>query len=246
METAPIPTTLGSLNLRHMKFSGLSVLLVVALHSTFTAWLRLAWHNELYPFLWMIPLISAGLIYRARREIFANTESARDGMVLIALGVVLCAVAHVLSPRLSLIDHLTIAMLGVQAFWAGLFRFCYGRRAWRGARFSLAFLIFMVPMPEVVLEKTIDFLQSGSAVAVEGFFTLLQFPYIRHGMYFALPGLRIEIAPECSGIRSSIALLILVVLVAHFALRSSWRRLLLVLSVFPLVLFKNGLRISTL
>jgi exosortase len=246
MGTAPIRTTLESLNRRHLKFAGLSVLLVVVLHRTFATWLQLAWHNEEYTFLWMIPLISAGLIYRSRREVFARMDSAPDGMVLIALGVVLCAVAHLLSPRLGPIASLTVAMLGVQMFSAGLFRLCYGRHAWRGARFAFAFLIFMVPVPEVVIEKAIEYLQSGSAVAVEGFFTLLQVPYTRHAMYFVLPGLRIEIAPECSGIRSSIALLLLVVLVAHFALRSRWRQLLLVASVIPLVLFKNGLRISTL
>jgi exosortase len=246
MGIAPIPTTLESLNLRHLRFVGLSVLLVVVLHSTFAAWLRLAWQNEQYPFLWMIPLVSAGLIYRARREVFARTESAPGGMVLIAIGILLCAVAHLLSTRLGPIDSLTVAMLGVQTFWAGLFRLCYGRHAWRVARFPFAFMLFMVPMPEAVIEKAVYYLQSGSAVVVEGLFTLLQAPYLRNGMHFALPGLSIEIAPECSGIRSSIALLILVTLFAHFALRSWWRQLLLMASVFPLVLFKNGLRISTL
>jgi exosortase/archaeosortase family protein len=42
------------------------------------------------------------------------------------------------------------------------------------------------------------------------------------------------------------ALLILSVLIAHVALHSWWRKLMLVAAVFPLVLFKNGLRIATL
>jgi exosortase len=71
-------------------------------------------------------------------------------------------------------------------------------------------------------------------------------PYLREGFVFQLPGFSIEIAKECSGIRSSLALLITVVLAAHLFLRAYWQKAILAVSVLPIVLVKNGIRIATL
>ncbi len=71
-------------------------------------------------------------------------------------------------------------------------------------------------------------------------------PFFRDGLVFQLPGFTIEVAPECSGIRSSIGLLISTVLLSQFLLRSNWRKLALCMLVLPLAMFKNGLRIATL
>ena len=68
----------------------------------------------------------------------------------------------------------------------------------------------------------------------------------RDGLYFALPGLNIEVARECSSIRSSMALLITSVLVNHLLLRRWWSKAVVLLLVFPLAVFKNGVRIVTL
>jgi len=54
------------------------------------------------------------------------------------------------------------------------------------------------------------------------------------------------VAEQCSGIRSSIALIITSVLAGYLFLKSGWSRLILVLSFFPITVFKNGMRIVTL
>ena len=63
---------------------------------------------------------------------------------------------------------------------------------------------------------------------------------------FALPGLNIEVARECSSIRSSMALLITSVLVNHLLLRRWWSKAVVLLLVFPLAGLKYGVRIVTL
>src|SRR5207244_11592806 len=63
---------------------------------------------------------------------------------------------------------------------------------------------------------------------------------------FALPGVTIEVAKECSGIRSSLALLVTSLLAGHLFLRSGWRKSVLVLAILPLLVVKNGIRIVTL
>ena len=61
-----------------------------------------------------------------------------------------------------------------------------------------------------------------------------------------MPRISIEVAAECSGIRSSLALLILAILVAHFCLRTFWKQAVLVLAGLFVMIFKNGVRVVTL
>jgi exosortase len=71
-------------------------------------------------------------------------------------------------------------------------------------------------------------------------------PVLRSGMIFKLPNLVIEVAPQCSGIRSGISILISGLLAGHLFLRTYWRRVLLVLIAVPVLIFKNAVRIGTL
>ena len=62
-------------------------------------------------------------------------------------------------------------------------------------------------------------------------------------MVFALPGMIIEVAQECSDIRSSLVLFITSLVAAYLFLHSPWRRLVLVAFVIPLGILRNGVRI---
>jgi exosortase len=235
-------------NYRHLAFAGLSILIVAAFHQTFATWLQLSLHNERYSHLCMIPLISGYMIYEIRHKVFRAMEFAPNGAsgAVLCMGAVALGISHLWSAALDQISGLAITVFGVLVVCAGFFRICYGRHPWRAARFPMFFLLFIVPIPTVVLDRVIVLLQEGSAAAVDGLLTLLRFAYVRDGLRFEFAGLSIEIAEQCSGIRSSIALLIAIVLLAHYLLRTGWRRWLLVATTVPLVLFKNGLRIATL
>jgi exosortase len=104
----------------------------------------------------------------------------------------------------------------------------------------------MVPIPEPILSKTIYALQVGSAQATAGLFSLFGIPYLQNRLIFSLPGIAIRVAEECSGIRSTLALLIMTVLAGHMFLKSAWKQILVCLLVVPLSVAKNGLRIATL
>jgi exosortase/archaeosortase family protein len=122
------------------------------------------------------------------------------------------------------------------------------RRQWLRvcSAFALALLLFAVPIPDVLLSKAIYALQAGSADIAELFFNLSGAPVLRQGFFFRLPVISIEVAQECSGIRSSLALLILALLVAHFSFRPFWKKLAFVVAGLCMMLVKNGIRIATL
>ena len=71
-------------------------------------------------------------------------------------------------------------------------------------------------------------------------------PALRDGFIFHLAHLSIEVAKECSGIRSSLALLILALLVGHLFLRTFWKQALFVIVGLVIMIVKNGIRIATL
>jgi exosortase/archaeosortase family protein len=54
------------------------------------------------------------------------------------------------------------------------------------------------------------------------------------------------VAKECSGIRSTQALLITCLLAGHLFLRANWRRAALLVAAVPVLIIKNGVRIATL
>jgi len=56
----------------------------------------------------------------------------------------------------------------------------------------------------------------------------------------------VEVTRECSGIRSTMAMLILLVMASYFYLRTAWRQALLIGVAVALTILKNAARIVTL
>jgi exosortase/archaeosortase family protein len=66
-------------------------------------------------------------------------------------------------------------------------------------------------------------------------------------MVVEFTGVTIEVAKECSGIRSSLAMIITSVVAGYPILPPpGWRRIVLCLAVVPIPMFKNAIRISTI
>src|SRR5205809_591413 len=108
---------------------------------------------------------------------------------------------------------------------------------------SLAYLIFMVPMPDAMADALETASKYASAEATNLFFNLSGTPFLRAGLFFQLPNITIAVAQECSGIRSSWVLFITSILAANLFLKTPWRRLALVAFVIPLAILRNGFRI---
>jgi len=111
-------------------------------------------------------------------------------------------------------------------------------------RFSLAYLLFMVPLPAAWVTPLIVKLQLlVSSLGVE----ILQgagVAIFRQGNVLTLPGdLSLFVAEACSGITSLITLLPIGVFIAYFTESVLWRRLVLVGAVIPIALAGNLLRV---
>ena len=203
--------------------------------------------DELYSHIFGIPLISAYFVYIKRREIFQNVVySFNAGIVMLICGSLLYLIGISQGVRLTQNDYLSLMTFSTVITWLGGFILFYGIESVKTNLFPFLFLLFMVPIPGLIVGKVITFLQIGSTEVTYVFFKLTGIPLLRDGFIFHLPGISIEVAEQCSGIRSSIALLITSIMAGQLFLRSAPGKIVLALSIIPITIFKNGLRILTL
>lgn len=205
------------------------------------------YYNELCSHIIIIPLVSAYFVYLKRKEIFPDPEySVSVGIGIIIVGSLFYLAGLSQVNKLAQNDYLSFVTFAVVLTWLGVFVFFYGVRAFKTAAFPLLFLVFLVPVPGVIMENVINALQSASTEVVFLLFKISGVSFIREGFVFHFPGLSIEVAPQCSGIRSSLSLFITSIIAGQIYLESNWKRIVLSLTVFPITVFKNGLRIFTL
>ena len=189
----------------------------------------------------LVPLITAYLIWM-RRDLLRAAPIRRGwwGLVLLiagGLGQLASAYANVaFSSGFSLILVLM-----------GLVWIVYGGRVFRLVAFPLAFLGFMVPLYQELLEQMSYPMKTGAAeISTRVMRDLLGVGCDRIGnmLYFAHD--QLEVGDPCSGLRSLIALMALGALVASMAKVAWWRRALLFLASIPFALAGNVARITTL
>jgi exosortase len=142
--------------------------------------------------------------------------------------------------------RLSLAMTGLVTMWAGSFIACYGAGGFAAAAFPFFMLVFMIPLPPTALHSIVVFLQHASADASDVIFGLIGMPRFREGTVFSLPGLTIHVAEECSGIRSSLALVISGFAMSYLLLRRTWTRTALIVAIVPIAIVKNAIRIVAL
>jgi exosortase C (VPDSG-CTERM-specific) len=233
---------------------GLGVCLVSALSALPLVRLAsFALQSNLQSHILLIPLISAYLLYHDRHAIFQRPASATDGrrialftglaaLALLALHAALTAGNRISSEP----GALCLPVMAYITILLGAFLACFGRAAFHAALFPLLFLYVMVPIPDAAAHVMAVALQHGSATATHGLFLLTGTPVIRDGLTFHLPGLSLHVAEECSGIHSTLALLIASLVASKIYLQQVPSRVVLLLAVIPLCLLRNGFRVVSL
>ena len=236
-----------SVRLRFLAF----LLVIAGLVGAFAAPLAsLAIHaggSDLDSYILLIPIVSAYLVYLRWQSLPKEYAfSLGWAMIPFAAGAFSLFVAwnpEVFGQAWSQHDYLALMALSFVFFFAAGSFFFLGRRWMAAAAFPFSFLFFLVPLPD----RAADFLETASKLAsteaANLFFNMTATPVLRDGTVFQLPAITIQVAQECSGIRSSLVLFITSLVAANLFLKSPWRRTVLVAAVIPLGILRNGLRI---
>jgi len=250
MPTPPrsLPATTDSAALRPLIIA--STVLALLFSLPLFNLVRFALQSDLYSHIVLIPFIS---VYLARHRRATEPDHTPPNRLLafafFALGLASLAVWAL--PTLSGAafareDSLALTTFSFLGFFAGLCAWHLGRQTLHRQLFPLAFLLFMVPMPVFMVSATETILQYGSAAVAQALFSLAGTTVFVDGLVFQFTVITLQIAPECSGIHSSLALLITSIIAGSLFLRSPVRRTLLALAVFPLALLRNGFRVFVL
>src|SRR5579872_512739 len=232
---------------RHALFAVFTMALLVLHADAVRNVITLSLHDGTASHLIFVPFMTLALLYGRRGSLFA--EDVRDtpgaGWRLGGL-LALSSIASAFAPATGPVYVLTLVVSAMAAAWIAGFAACYGTQAFRAALFPLLFLGFAVPIPSTFVDAAVLLLKNGSARVVAALFSVTGTPFHQNGYVFALPAFRIEIADQCSGIRSSLALVITSVLAGQMFLTTTWKRAVVVLVAVPFAVVKNGIRIVAL
>jgi len=229
---------------RQLEFAVLLAFSVLFWASPLTRTFRLALSNEAYTHIILIVPLSLALIYLESRTSRPAIQPSRlGGLFLLAAALALGGFAR-WSDLLASDVQLTVSVLAVVLWWIACVVFCFGLSYFHTFLFPVCLLFWLVPWPDSLLNQVILALQNGSAVATRWLLLLARVPVTQSGVVLSLPGgFNIEVARECSSIRSSTLLVVMTMVMAYLFLRSNWRRLIVILVAIPLAVAKNALRI---
>lgn len=205
-----------------------------------------AYDNDQYSHtLLVLPLSLLLVIVKLKRTPVTPRYSGIAGTMWVPLAALIWSVCR-FNPGLSTNYGQSINVLVVVICWLGLVITFYGPQAFKTLLFPLLLLFLMVPLPHPAIGKIVGGLQVASTYATFSLFKIAGVPVLANGFTLSLPGFDIEIAKECSGIRSSIVLVVTALIIQHFCLHSGWAKAVFVLAVVPLAIAKNVVRIFTL
>jgi len=212
----------------------LGVVFAPAVLAMSEAWSRLDYYSHGY----LVPVVALWAA-SAKSGLLSSLPSERDrrGLLVLGLALVLDLVGTASSVLWLQGLSVVLAVASAVLYLRGI--------AWlRVLSFPIAFLVFMVPLPDALVIPVITKLQLFVSTAGVSILHSMGMAVLREGNVIFLPGGEsLFVAEACSGITSIITLLSLAVFFAYFTERSLGRRAVLVASVVPIALLGNLLRV---
>jgi len=201
--------------------------------------LAVQWYDDPdYSHGFLVPLISAYFVWERREKLLAlPVVPSLWGVGVLGFGLIMLLIGslgvELYTQRTSLIMVL-----------AGLVLLVLGREFLRVLVFPFVFLLFMVPLPAIVVNAVSFPLQMFAAKTAAFCLFNLGIPVLREGNVIMLASTTLEVAEACSGIRSLQALLALGTVYAYFTQTVMWKRWALVLLSIPIAIAANAFRVS--
>jgi exosortase D (VPLPA-CTERM-specific) len=219
--------------------AGLAALLYLAFANAI-AFMWGQWSLDEFSHGYLIPFIAAFLVWQ-RRDALQRTpfKGSWAGVAIVALGIGLEIAGRLTA--LFVIQH--VAMLVVLA---GLVLALAGAQAFRILAAPLGVLVFMIPLPNILLNTLSSELQLISSSFGVGLMRLAGITVFLEGNVIDLGSYKLEVAEACSGLRYLLPLMTLAFLMACFYRASWWKRIVLFLVSIPITLLMNSLRIAAI
>ena len=213
--------------------------LITTLYYEIFAGLLYDWDNDPnYSHGFIVPFMSAFFVYeRWTRLREMPIQPSALGIPILTLGMAMLVIgsvgAELFAQRMSFLVVIT-----------GLTMLILGKRILFTLSLPIVFLLFMIPLPAIVVNAIAFPLQIFAAQSASFCLFNLGIPVLREGNLIFLAGTTLEVAEACSGLRSLVALLALGTVYGYFSQRQLWKRWALVLLSIPIAIVANALRVT--
>lgn len=195
------------------------------------------WNDSNYSHGFLVPVVSAYLIWR-KREKLKSLERKRSwfGFLILISGLGIYILGTAGAEYFSVRFSLAVVLFG-------LLFYLHGKGWAKELIFPLTFLVFMIPIPNVIYYSIAFPMQLFSSKITHLILHTIGLPSIRQGNILHLPNYSLEVIEACSGLRSLVSLLALGAFFAYVTFKSNLKRAILFLSVFPIAIGANVFRI---
>jgi exosortase len=209
-------------------------------HTFFWLHYRYSAAESYYSHGYIVPLVSLYLAYLERQKLSAAEIGSCPGGILV---IIMALFLHVLA---TMADINFLSGFSMYFYVVGACLFFFGAKIVRIVMFPLGFLLFMFPIPDLV----IDFLglptkSIASSIGLS-MIDVFGIPYYREGFRIELADCTFVVGTPCNGMKSLISFAALGCVASHMMGTSLLKRIILLVLIYPLAIVLNGVRIAVL
>lgn len=214
---------------------------IACYYSTF-GWLhyKYSYVDSYYSHGYMIPFISAYLIYSMRDKLKDISCSGNNLGLSIILFSLVCHIFAVMS------DINFISGYCILLYLIGSVLFLYGSKMFRHLLVPILFLIFMFPIPDTFINYFGLPTKSIATTIGLSIIRLLDIPFLREGFAIHLADTTLVVGTPCNGMKSLISFFALGVLAIYFTGIGRTGSIIFIILIYPLSVIINGMRIAIL
>lgn len=226
---------------KYIKSIILSILVICVYIPTFI-WMMDRWTaaETYYSHGFLVPLISLFIVWQKRQELGKlKVNPLKLGWAVFALGIFIHIISSLWQVYFSSGFSLILVIIGLILIFLG-------KEFFKKLLFPILFLIFMVPLP-LVLISNLSFRLKIIASQISVFIVnKLGIAAIREGSIIKTTHSFLTVEDPCSGIRSLIALIALGAIMAYYSRLTKAKKFILFLSSIPIAILSNVIRIVAL
>ncbi len=185
----------------------------------------------------LIPFVSIYLIWHIRRQLKTiQVKESRMGIPLIIAGLVIYFFSSLFRVYFTSGFSMLLVLYGlVLYFW--------GKEMFWKISFPLAFLVFMVPLPEVAIVNISFRLKMFAATMATWILNKIRIPAIQMGSIIRMRTSEVVVDDVCSGLRSLISLMALGGIFAYWMKGTTAKKIILFASTIPIAVITNVCRV---
>jgi exosortase len=195
------------------------------------------WHDPNFSHGFFVPLFSAFVVWQERSALLRlRLQPSLWGLFALAAALCILVVGQ-------LGAELFLARISLLLALASLIVLFLGWNYFRASLFPWAFLLLMIPIPNIVFNQITFPLQLLASKVASTLLPWLGVPVLREGNVIVLPAMALEVADACSGIRSLMSLATLAIIYGYLIDSRTAVRVVLALSSVPIAVAANSLRV---